>query len=102
MRKKRIVPGCSALSLRYWSSIGVYSPIGSLGGNDVVREAALPAQALSQGARLVAGRVGPGAHAEDGGGLPPLEHLDIPHAGEPQILRERLGELAARECSHLD
>src|SRR6267378_1867874 len=102
MRKKRIVPGCSALSLRYCSSIGVDSTIGSLAGHDVVRKTALPAQALSQGARLVARRVRPRAHAEDGCGLTPLEHLDIAHAGEPQVLRERVGELPAGECAHLD
>src|SRR5262245_25596300 len=102
MRKKRSVPGCSALSLRYWSSIGVDSIGGGLAGDDVVGEAALPPQALAQGARFVAGAEGSGPDPVDGRGLTAFEHLDVAHARDPEVLRERIREIPAREGADLD
>src|SRR3989442_15143533 len=89
MRKKRIVPGCSALSLRYWSSIGVDSMEVGLARHDVVGEAALPPEPLSQRPGLVARGVGPRAHAIDRRDPPPPRHPHVPGAGCPGTLRGR-------------
>src|SRR6185436_11951896 len=94
-------PGCSALSRRYWSSIGVDST-GPLARNDRVREAALPTEPLAHGLRLVARREGACAHAEDGWRFRARFHGDVLDARRLEILRERLGEIAPAERSDLE